>query len=442
MLRRMAPPVLEMHLVVPRLGEGLLLQDARAGRLPCVRPPIGEDETLVKALERHLRDAWDLEPVILETYLPDSSGEGPLEGLAVLEPPPAEWSPPADVGWATGSPAAPEPVAGRAATWIDEWRQETAPPVLRARWSRPGWQRRARAWIDDALAASGRRRTGRSDMQRLWTLTALMRVPTDRGPAWFKGVFPHFGHEPAVTRALARLAPSVMPTVLATEDAEGWLLTDDVPGTELGMSTDPASITGAVRALVDVQRAAVDLHDELRTLGVPDRPLRHLASQLREAVAAAPGVGGRSVEPGRLDRVVEWVADRSAWLDGLGFRDVVVHGDFNRANTLVTPAGLVVIDWSDAAIGNPLMDVAVWMVHPGGRFGPDDPSWPAWMDALDGLGDTGALRDEYATVFGLGAAYQVVSYVDIARAIEPAMRYQVSDGIDDFWGLLDEAVPA
>ena len=439
----MAPPVIEMHLVVPRLGDGLLLQDGRAGRLPCVRPLIGEDETLVKALERHLRDAWELDPVILETYLP-GAGEEPeiLVALAVLEPPPNGWSPPADLAWAAAGPSAPDPVAERAGTWIDQLRTGTPPPSLRARWSRPGWQLRARAWIDDALERTGRRRTDRIEMQRLWTLTALMRVPTDDGAAWFKGVFPHFGHEPAVTRALARLAPSVLPTVLATQDDEGWLLTDNVPGGELGMSTDAASITAAVRALVDVQRAAVDLHDELRALGVPDRPLRDLATQLRKAVEAAPGLGGPLVEHGRLDRVVGWVADRSAWLEGLGFRDVVVHGDFNRANSLVTPTGPVIIDWSDAAIGNPLMDVSVWMVHPGGRFGPDDPSWHAWLDALDGMGDTAPLRDELGTVFGLGAAYQVVSYVDIARAIEPAMRYQVTDGIDDFWALLDEVIPA
>jgi aminoglycoside phosphotransferase (APT) family kinase protein len=182
------------------------------------------------------------------------------------------------------------------------------------------------------------------------------------------------------------------------------------------------------------------VHDELRALGVPERPLGGLAAGLEAAVAAAPELGGPSVDAHRLERVVEWVAARATWLDGLGFPEVVVHGDFNRANALVAPAGPVIIDWSDAAIGNPLMDVTVWMVHPGGRFGPDDPSWPAWLEALDGLGDTAALRDELATVFGLGAAYQVVSYVDIARSVEPAMRYQVSDGIGDFWELLDECV--
>lgn len=440
MLRRMAPPVLEMHLVVPRPDGSLLLRD---GEVPCVRPSIGEDETLVKALERHLRDAWRLDPVILETYLPHADDEATLAALAVLEPPPDGWSPPAELTWGAASQAvAPETLASRAATWIDEWRDRTPPPALRARWSRPGWQARARAWIERTLDRIGRRSTGTIEMQRLWTLTALMRVPTDEGPVWFKGVFPHFAHEPAVTRMLARSAPSVMPAVLAIEDDEGWLLTDDVPGDQLAMSTDATSITAAVRALVEVQRGSVDRHDALRASGVPDRPLRDLASQLRNAAEAAPEVGGRSIDPRRLDRVVDWVARRSAWLNGLGFPDVVVHGDFNRANALVTPAGPVLIDWSDAAIGNPFMDVTVWMVHPGGRFGPDDPSWSAWLDALDGLGDTAALRDEFGTIFALGAAYQVVSYVDIARAIEPAMRYQVTDGIDDFWELLDAGVPA
>ncbi|MEO6577486.1 MAG: hypothetical protein ABIO99_01110 [Candidatus Limnocylindria bacterium] len=82
--------------------------------------------------------------------------------------------------------------------------------------------------------------------------------------------------------------------------------------------------------------------------------------------------------------------------------------------------------------------MTAWMVHPGGGFDADDPSWPAWLKALDGLGDVNGLRNEIDSVFGLGAAYQVVSYVAILRAVEPAIRYQVSGGLADFWELLEE----
>lgn len=34
------------------------------------------------------------------------------------------------------------------------------------------------------------------------------------------------------------------------------------------------------------------------------------------------------------------------------------HGDFHPANLLITPQGLVIIDWLDATVGNPLADLA------------------------------------------------------------------------------------
>jgi hypothetical protein len=34
-----------------------------------------------------------------------------------------------------------------------------------------------------------------------------------------------------------------------------------------------------------------------------------------------------------------------------------------------------------------------------------------------------------------------VSYAAIVRALEPANRYQLSDGVREFWSLLDARVP-
>ena len=43
---------------------------------------------------------------------------------------------------------------------------------------------------------------------------------------------------------------------------------------------------------------------------------------------------------------------------------------------------------------------------------------------------------------GLASAFQLVSYAGIVRGLEPAYRYQLSDGVREFWGLLDARVPS
>ncbi|MBA2265445.1 MAG: aminoglycoside phosphotransferase family protein [Chloroflexi bacterium] len=433
---------IDVHLLVPAPGSGTGILVRQIDRtLACVRTELADDDTLVVALHRHLQDRWALDATILETYLPFAGRSRSMMALAALDAPSPDWRPPDGLAWGAAPQALPGPVAARARTWLGEWSGAALPPSDRPRWSRPGWHERAAAWIDGALMSAGQRRTGPIEVRRLWSLSALMRISTDSGDAWFKAVFPQFHHEPAVTDLLAGVAPQAVPTVLARNDEAGWLLLDDVPGAALDVSTDAAAITGAVRALVDVQRRVLDRHGELRALGVPHRPMRELATGLREAIATAAVMDELLADPARASSIVGWVDDRASWLDGIGLPEMIVHGDFNRSNVLTPPGGSVIIDWSDAAIAHPLLDVAVWLVHPQGRFGPDDPSWPAWLDALAPFADTAPLRDELETVFGLGAAYQVVSYADILLGVEPALRYQVNDGLRDFWNLLDAAVP-
>jgi hypothetical protein len=100
----------------------------------------------------------------------------------------------------------------------------------------------------------------------------------------------------------------------------------------------------------------------------------------------------------------------------------------------------VIIDWSGAAISHPLLEIGPWFGHP---MAPGDPesSWAAWLDALSSIGPVDALRNERERVLALASAFQLVSYAAIVRALEPANRYQLSDGVREFWSLLDARVP-
>ena len=67
------------------------------------------------------------------------------------------------------------------------------------------------AWADEALLATGRRRTAEAEQMRTWNLSSVWRLPTTDGPAWLKVVPPFFAHEGAV---LERLAGGPVPTLL------------------------------------------------------------------------------------------------------------------------------------------------------------------------------------------------------------------------------------
>ena len=130
---------------------------------------------------------------------------------------------------------------------------------------------------------------------RIWPLSAVL----GNDDVIFKAVFPLFGHEPAITEALG------VPRVLRSDHERGWMLLERLDGEE---AEDHAA---ALRALAAVHREWASRVDEALALGAHDR----------RAPSALP--------------------------------HTLIHGDFHPGNVL----GTTIIDWSDAAVANPLHDV-------------------------------------------------------------------------------------
>ena len=123
----------------------------------------------------------------------------------------------------------------------------------------------------------------------------------------FKAVFPLFAHEPAITEALGA------PRVVKSDHERGWMLMEAVEG--------DVDHHESMRALARVHREWTTRVDEALALGAHDRRAPH---QLR----------------GELPHTL-------------------VHGDFHAGNIL----GSTIIDWSDAAIANPLIDVNHYLLN-------------------------------------------------------------------------------
>ena len=435
-------PTLPVHLLLPRAGRTDVLVDAD-GALPELQVELEHDDTVVVGLRRALGSNWNFDPIVLETHLPPSpdGSENDLVALAVLDAGDAEWPTPPGYRWGRPPRVLPERVGPRAAAWLEEWRTGAEPPALRPRWSRPGWDARASAWIRDALERAGRSARGEIEIRRLWGISAMARVPTaDGGVAWFKAVFPRFDHEIAVTRFLERAVPDAGPHVIAAEDVEGWMLLDEVGGEPLGIDATEDELAASIRRLVEIQAAFVGRQEELRAAGVPDRPLGRLADEVADAMRDPGEIEGPRVGADRVAIVVAWIREQAAWLGGVGLPETLVHGDFHVYNVIPRDGRPVIIDWSDAAISHPLLDIGPWFGHPGAPGDPDR-AWATWLDALRAFGPVEALRGERERVFALASAFQLASYAGIVRGLEPANRYQLSDGVRDFWGLLDERVP-
>ena len=96
-------------------------------------------------------------------------------------------------------------------------------------WYEDGWRDSAVEWIRAALAARGREVLDEIEDVRTWSLSCVLRAPTNVGPAYFKvGVdLPLFADEPRLARRLGELFPGHVPEVIAIDGERGWMLTAD-----------------------------------------------------------------------------------------------------------------------------------------------------------------------------------------------------------------------
>ncbi|MEA2547977.1 MAG: hypothetical protein QOE42_575 [Chloroflexota bacterium] len=434
---------LDLWFLVPGPSDGTILLDAR-GELPTVQVDGTEKEAAVIAVAAFLRYAWGLGAPVLETHpkwKEVAEGE-PIPTLVLTEPARAEWTPPAGLAFSP-VPATPgdlpEPIRPRANELLAELRENAPPPELRPRWMRRGWFDRASTWMRAATADAGRPLTDDPRPFFLRGISALLRAPTEGPDLFLKAVFPLFHAEPVLTRLLAERFPEAVPTVVAIESDEGWLIVEDIGSAWVGDVPEadrPAALGRGATALVAIQRAMAIDDAALRTLreaGAPHRPLADLVASVATAIGPDGfGVGDGGIPPERAGRVLEALATAVARVESIGLPESVVHGDFHSGNAALVDDRVVIIDWSDAAISNPAIDLVTWVAWSGGRQREVDAATDGWVDAWSGAVDGEALHAVIDDVLIVGAAYQIVSYDGIGRNLEPATRYTMTGGGDHF----------
>ncbi|WP_203745322.1 phosphotransferase family protein [Catellatospora bangladeshensis] len=222
---------------------------------------------------------------------------------------------------------------------------DLVPHPRRAPWARPGGPRATLDWAEAELAALGRPVTA-AVQQRSWNLSTLWRLETTAGPVWLKQVPGFFAHEAAVLRWLGEHAPGTAPVPLAADG--GRVLLEELPGTDrYGAEADERE--QMLARLHTAQVAAVSRADELLALGVPDRRAPRLAELIRAVVRADGG-------PEHL-ALLDGLDGRLAAIEACGVPYTLVHGDFHPGNVRGTADRHHLIDWGDAVLGHPAIDL-------------------------------------------------------------------------------------
>ncbi|MFG1609455.1 phosphotransferase [Actinoplanes sp. NPDC049265] len=261
------------------------------------------------------------------------------------------------------------------------------------RWRDPEWLDQVLAWIDARVARSG---AVEQPHVRAWA--TVLRVPTVDGDVWFKANDASLRHEVAVVERISARRPDVVPPLIGSDVANGWLLMADAGETLRSVTERERSLDRWLDVLPRYASVQRDLAGEVGALlaaGVPDMRLATLPAaytKLVDEVGAEP----------RFRDAVPVVEALCAELDGYGLPELLQHDDLHDGQVFVQDGRHLVLDWGDACVSHPFFTLAV-TVQGGLAWGLDD---------VENSVDTTPFVAAYLEVFGTG----------LERAAEIAMR--------------------
>jgi thiamine kinase-like enzyme len=180
-----------------------------------------------------------------------------------------------------------------------------------------------------------------------------------------------------------------------------------------------------VSLLVGLQVQWLDRAPELLGFGLPDwRAEPFVALAAATLARTADQLDADTVRV--CERIVDGLASRFTAIEACGVPDTLVHGDFHPGNLIGDDNNLVLLDWGDCGLGNPLLDRAAFIPRvPADQRSDLLAHWDRlWLAAVPGCDPARA-----GELMGpVSALRQAVIYDGFVSAIEPSEQvYHAAD---------------
>ncbi|WP_433204481.1 aminoglycoside phosphotransferase family protein [Dactylosporangium sp. CS-047395] len=263
------------------------------------------------------------------------------------------------------------------------------------------------AWLDERLAAAGRRRTGELTVPRVRPWGTVMRAETDAGTVWLKLPGPTTAFEISLYPLLHHLAPQHVLAPIAADPALGRLLLPDGGPT---LRDRPGEFARALPRYAELQRALAPAADELAAAGVTDmRPARLPRLLEEQTIALVPPVRRA------------WFAEIAAALAESKVPASIDHADLHPGNVFAD--GYRCYDWGDSVLGHPFGSMLVAL-----RDDVDDRARDAYLEVFTDLAPRAELLTDLRHARIAGNLIRALTW---HRALAPDPGYGRGTAIGD-----------
>jgi len=348
-----------------------------------------------------------------------------------------------------------EPLAGSRDDhhWINAAEVADMPPkeVVDGRdWTRPGWFKRATAWIERQATAAGWSIQS-VDQIRTWEFSCVLRVETDRGDMYFKALPRTYAAEVPLIQQLADWYPANVPEVVGADVRQRWVLLRACAGRCLEDGAPLTDWQRVARAYAELQLASSARVDHLRAMGCHDRSPTVLQAAIGPLFAdqAAFLVGDENgltqAELQRLRAWQPWLEAACAELTASRLPLTLEHGDLWASNIYVSDAEPQFIDWTDACLSHPFLSLgpllrsAGWDAHLRGDTGAPRTIADAYLEAWSAYDRPPQLQHLLALAEPLAALHIAVTYWSLTP--RPHQQWWMPRGVPFFARMALELLP-
>ena len=167
------------------------------------------------------------------------------------------------------------------------------------------------------------------------------------------------GPRRACTRPWRGLFPDLVPTLVAVEETEGWLLMEPMTGADDDDRADGAALE-VVRRWAAAQIAAVAHVDDLLAGGCSRRGVEETLAGFHRVLSGSielPLLGDdelAAVRRLRRRRRGSWCGSSGS----AGIPDTLGHGDLHLGNVAWDGRSLRIFDWTDGCVSHPFLDAS------------------------------------------------------------------------------------
>lgn len=311
--------------------------------------------------------------------------------------------------------------------WFDWLHSDNS---IRAPWMRHGWFNNVSNWIIDLADRMAMEELGQVKQIRTWSRSATLHLRTGHGNLYLKAVPEMFTYEPVITRVLSLRYPNHVPDVRAVHVDKGWMVMRDFGGKKLSNNPDLEVWKKAVREYAKMQIDISSNTQSLVALGVPDRNIDYMASQIERMMHNLPDdlTHEEQIELKRLSPTLRGMCYE---LVEYNIPLTLSHGDFWSGNVIVkTNSDILFFDWSDASISHPFFDIAFFLTeieteipH---RHDARDQILNAYLEMWTRYEPMANLKQVYALSQVLGSLHQALFYfIHILPGIESNARWEM-----------------